>query len=187
MSGHGHIDPSNKKVALLIAVLALVLAFSETLGKGAQTSALSFNIEASNLWSFFQAKTVRSTTLRTAAEALEVELPQVARPEAKEAMEKRIAEWKKNVARYDSEPETQEGRKELAARAKIAEERRDHALAAYHNYEIASAAIQIAIVLASAEIITGVALLTWIAGGLGLIGIAFSLIAFIAPTAIHLF
>ena len=37
MSAAGHIDPSNKKVALLIAVLALVLAFSETLGKSAQT------------------------------------------------------------------------------------------------------------------------------------------------------
>ena len=38
-AGHGHIDPSNKKIALLIAVLALVLAFAETLGKSAQTNA----------------------------------------------------------------------------------------------------------------------------------------------------
>ncbi len=50
MSGAGHIDPSNKKVALLIAVLAAFLAFSETLGSSAQTEALSRNIEASNLW-----------------------------------------------------------------------------------------------------------------------------------------
>ncbi len=187
MSGHGHIDPSNKKVALLIAILALVLAFSETLGKGAQTAALSHNIEASNLWTFFQAKTIRSTTLRTAAEALELELAQASRPEQREAMQKRIADWKASVARYDSEPETQEGRKQLAARAKIAEGQRDHALAAYHNYELASAAIQIAIVLASAEIITGVVLLTWIAGGLGLTGIVFCSLGFFAPTAVHLF
>ena len=187
MSGHGHVDPSNKKIALLISVLALVLAFSETLGKGAQTAALSQNIEASNLWTFFQAKTVRSTTLRTAAEALEVELAQATRPEQRQAMQKRIADWKADVARYDSEPQTQEGRKELAARAKIAEGRRDRALAAYHNYELASAAIQIAIVLASAEIITGVVLLSWIAGGLGLIGIVFCALGFFAPTAFHLF
>ena len=81
MSGHGHVDPSNKKIALLISILALVLAFSETLGKGAQTAALSYNIEASNLWSFFQAKTIRGTTLRTAAEALEVESIHVSSPE----------------------------------------------------------------------------------------------------------
>ena len=42
---HVHVDPSNKKVALFIAVLALVLAFAETLGKGSQTSALASHIE----------------------------------------------------------------------------------------------------------------------------------------------
>ncbi len=187
MSGHGHVDPSNKKIALLISVLALVLAFSETMGKGAQTAALSDNIEASNLWTFFQAKTIRGTMLRTAGEALEAEMAMVSRPETLDAMRKRIADWKTTVARYDSEPETREGRKELAARAKAAEARRDRSLAAYHNYEIASAAIQIAIVLASAEIITGVVLLTWIAGALGLIGIAFCSVGFFAPTAVHLF
>jgi hypothetical protein len=187
MSAHGHVDPSNKKIALLIAILALVLAFSETLGKGAQTAALSHNIEASNLWTFFQAKTIRSTTLRTAAEALEVEMGQPTRQEQKEVMQKRVADWNKTVARYDSEPETQEGRKQLAARAKSAEAQRDRSLAAYHNYELASAAIQIAIVLASAEIITGVAMLAWIAGGLGLLGIVFCTLGFFAPVAVHLF
>ena len=73
MSSGAHVDPSNKKIALQIAILAVVLAFSETLGKGAQTAALSYNIEASNLWSFFQAKTLRQTTMRTAAEALEAQ------------------------------------------------------------------------------------------------------------------
>jgi len=60
-------------------------------------------------------------------------------------------------------------------------------MAAYHHYELASAALQIAIVLASAEIITGVAALTWISGGLGVVGLIFSLIGFFAPLAIHLF
>jgi len=187
MSHGGHIDPSNKKVALIIAVLAAALAFSETLGKSAQTNGLTSHIEASNLWAFFQAKTIRMTTMRTAGEALESELPLAARPEVREAMEKRIADWKKTAARYDSEPETQEGRKELAARAKAAEEKRDRTLAAYHHYELASAALQIAIVLASAEVITGVALLGWFSGGLGLLGIAFCLIGLLAPTAVHLF
>ncbi len=51
----------NKRVALLIAVIALFLAFSETLGKSAQTNALNHQIEASNLWNFFQAKNIRRT------------------------------------------------------------------------------------------------------------------------------
>ena len=63
-----HASGSNKKIALLIAVIALFLALSETLGKGAQTEAISKNVEASNLWAFFQAKSIRRTTVQTAAE-----------------------------------------------------------------------------------------------------------------------
>lgn len=188
MAGHGgHIDASNKKVALLIAILAAGLAFSETLGKSAQTDGLSRHIEASNLWAFFQAKTIRMTTLRTAAEALEVDAARAPAPEAKAALEKRVADWRKAAARYESEPETGEGRKELAARAKAAEQRRDRSLAAYHRYEMSSAALQLGIVLATAHVITGVAFLLWAAAGLGAIGVAFAAIGFVAPTAVHLF
>ena len=139
MSAHGAIDPSNRKVALLIAVLALFLAFAETFGKSAQTEALSSNIEASNLWAFFQAKTIRLTTVRTAAEAAELQLAS-APAEAKPAIAKRIEDWRKTAARYESEPETKEGRKELAERAKAAEARRDRSLAAYHQFETACGA-----------------------------------------------
>ena len=183
MSGHGHVDPSNKKIALLISLLALVLAFSETLGKAAQTEALAQNIEASNLWNFFQAKTIRMTVLRTAGESLAAEVG----PQAGDALKAQITKWKETAERYDSEPSTGEGRKELAARAKAAQAKRDRSMAAYHQYELASGAVQIAIVLASATIITGMNALAWIAGGLGLLGIVFSVIGFFAPTAVHLF
>lgn len=187
MSAHGHhFEASNRQVALLIAILALLLAFAETFGKSAQTQALSSNIEASNLWSFFQAKTIRMTTIRTAAEEAELQLP-VAPAEQKAAMTKRIEDWRKTAARYESEPETNEGRKELAARAKQAEKNRDRSLAAYHHFETASAVLQIAIVLASAEVITGVIALVWGAAGLGAIGLIFVLIGFLAPTAVHIF
>lgn len=187
MSGHGHIDPSNKKIALLIAILALILAFSETFAKSAQTSALSYTIEAANLWSFFQAKTIRMTTIQTAVEAAELELKQTNSRVKEDLLRERIENWKKIAARYDSEPETQEGRKELIARAKIAENKRIQSMAAYHHYELASAALQIAIVLASAQIITGVVVLAWISGGLGIVGLMFSFIGFFAPMSIHLF
>jgi hypothetical protein len=186
MSAGAHIDPSNKKIALLISVLAVVLAFAETLGKGAQTNGLGQNIEASNLWAFYQAKTIRMTTLRTAAESAELDLPALGGAK-REALGKKISDWRSTAARYDSEPETGEGRKELMARAKAAEARRDRALAAYHQYEVASALVQIAIVLASAHIITGVAALLWISVALGVGGVVFCLIGFFAPTALHLF
>ncbi len=182
MSGaHGHADHGgNKGVALLISVLALVLAFSETLGKAAQTAALDANIHAANLWAFFQAKTIRQTVMRTAAEELEAGT-------LSEAQRKQVAKWKETAQRYQNEPETGEGREQLAARAKAAEKTRDVSLAAYHHYELASAAVQIAIVLASASIITSMPALVWIAGGLGVVGVAFCAIGFFAPNAVHFF
>ena len=180
--GHGHVDHhgGNKGIALLISILALVLAFSETLGKGAQTAALAMNIEASNLWAFFQAKTIRQTILRTAAD-------QTAVSPSSGNSQKQIEAWKKTAERYQSEPETGEGREQLAARAKQAEKKRDHAMAAYHHYELASAAVQIAIVLASASIITTMPALVWLAVVLGAVGVAFCGVGFLAPEAIHLF
>lgn len=179
--GHGHGEHGgNKGVALLISVLALVLAFSETLGKGAQTNALALNIEASNLWAFFQAKTIRQTVLRTAAE-------EVAISEKGDAAKKQVDKWRETAQRYQNEPETGEGRDQLAARAKDAEKKRDRSMAAYHHYEVASAAVQIAIVLASASIIAEIAALVWVAAGLGAVGILFCVIGFFFPTAVHLF
>lgn len=175
---------SNKRIALLIGVLALLLAFSEIGGKNAEQDALSKNIEASNLWAFFQAKTIRGTTLRTAAEAMEVELGNATEPAARERLQKRIDSWKATIARYESEPETNEGRKELIARAKAAEARRDISSARDDKYDIVSGLLQIAIVVASAAIITGVALLAWTGVGLGLLGFALMVIAEVAPTAL---
>jgi hypothetical protein len=182
-----HAAGHNKQVALLISVLALFLAFSETLGKSAQTSAISDNVEAANLWAFFQAKTIRMTTLRTAAETATVELPLLGDEAVRTQKQKLIETWKKTAARYDDEPETGEGRKQLAARAKDAEHKRDLAMARYHHYEVASAAYQIGIVLASASIITGMMALAWIGGVLGIAGLAFTGVGLFAPHAVHLF
>ena len=185
--GHSNLlDNINKKVALLIGVMALCLAFSETLGKSAQTGALSYNIEASNLWAFFQAKNIRRTVVLTAAEEMTVNAP--AAPEViKASVTKQIGSWQTTAARYRSEPETREGTAELAERAKAMEKKRDTAMAKYHHYEVASAAFQIGIVLASATVITGAMLLTWLALGLGGVGLLFTAIGLFAPHAVHLF
>jgi hypothetical protein len=186
--GHGDaLNKSNKRIALLIAVLALFLAIAETLGKGAQTDALNLNVEASNLWAFFQAKTIRQTAVRTAGEMVELTRPQVTDPKIGDAITKRLDAWSKTVARWESEPETREGRKELSARALEAQKKRDLALARYHHYEVSSAAFQIAIVLASAAVITGAMALAWLSIGLGALGLAFSGIGLLAPHAVHLF
>jgi len=188
MEAHGHADAGgNKKVALMISVLALCLAFAETFAKSQQTETVHATVEASNLWNFFQAKTVRMTVVRTAAEEVELTLPQLPDGPGRKAVEARIDAWKKTAARYDSEPETQEGRKELMARALKVEEHRKKSLEKYHHFEVGSAAFQIGIVLASATVITGMAIMTWLAAGVGVIGLFFVGVGFFAPGLIHLF
>jgi hypothetical protein len=191
--GHGHTDTAtlNKRVALLIAVIALFLAFSETLGKSAQTAALNHQIEASNLWNFFQAKNIRRTATLVAAEQTKLDLLGAQNDAQKAAISKQVDDWNKTAARYRSEPEAAggkgEGTVELSRRAIEEQHERDTALARYHHYEVASAAFQIGIVLASATVITGMVALSFLAGGLGIVGLAFMAIGLFAPHAVHLF
>jgi hypothetical protein len=181
-----HAAGHNKQIALLIAVLALFLAFSETFGKSAQTESISLNIKASDTWNFFQAKTIRQTSLRTAAEAMALQVPTAPNEEARAAMVKQIESWRATAARYESDPKEKDGRKELRAQAEDYEHRRDTQLARYHHYEVASAAYQIGIVLASAGVITGMMVLPLLGVALGILGLAFTGIGLFAPHAIHL-
>lgn len=181
-----HASGENKKIALLIAVIALCLALSETLGKGAQTESISLNVQASNLWAFFQAKSIRRTVVQAASEQGKLALGTTSDDAAKAALQKQIEDWQKTAARYRSEPETGEGTEQLAERAKHAEEERDLATAKYHHYELASAAFQIGIVLASATIITGIIALAWVSGLLTIVGIGMTALGVYAPHLLHL-
>ena len=187
--GHGH-DNQNKRIAVMISVLALLLAFSETLGKSAQTSALNFQIEASNLWNFFQAKNIRRTVTLVASDTAKIEVAASADEARKAALAKQLDTWTKTAERYRSEPEADhgkgEGTVELSRRAIEMATARDLALNKYHYFEFASAALQIGIVLASAAVITTMVALVWLAGGLGVLGLAFMSMALFFPD-VHLF
>jgi len=184
--GHEGSAATNLRIGLMIAALAALLALLEAGGKSAQTEAINANVKASDLWAFFQSKTARMTTLQTAAEAAKLTLLGDLPAETKTAVQKQIDAWNATAQRYDSEPQTGEGRKELIERAKEAEAERDHKLAAYHLFELGSAASQLAIVLASAAIITGLMFLVYLAGCLGIIAIGLGLIGWLAPTMLHL-
>ena len=111
---------TTSKIALIISVLALCLAFSETFGKTAQTAALNLQIQASNLWNFMQAKPIRRTFTIVQGEAAKIEAATAEGPR-KAALEKQIDDWTKTAARYQSEPEAGggkgEGTRELMRRA----------------------------------------------------------------------
>ena len=175
------VSREDRKIALVIAILALFLSFSETLGKSAQTEAIDANVKSTDTWSFYQAKDTRRTVLNAAADQTTLLAAGLTDPAAKAAVEKQIETWRKTAARYESDPKTGEGRKELAERAKSIEEERDLSMAKYHHYELASAAFQVGIVLASAAVITGMIALAWLSGLLGVVGLGVLSLGVFAP------
>ncbi len=171
-----HEKSGNKWVAVYIAILAVALAITGMGASNAMKDMLSNNIEASNLWSFFQAKTIRKTGIDSAADQMGLIL--AANPALPEAARKQIEDTIKRYraisARYESEPDTKEGRKELIARAKEKEKARDTAQRKDPYFDFAEALIQIAIVLASVSLITRTSLLLIVSFAMSGLGIFLS-------------
>jgi hypothetical protein len=175
----------DRTVALIIAILALLLALSEAGAKKAAHLSMEKNIEASDLFNFYQAKRVRSAIAETAAETLEAQRAALTDPKAQEAFEKQIGDFKTTVARFEQDPKKPEDSLDaLQERAKAAGEARELANRRLEHYELGSGLAQIAIVLASAAIITGMSPLVWFSAVLGVIGVALSAFGFFAPTAL---
>ena len=129
----------------------MVLAICGLGGSNAGKEAVNNNVLASNFFSFYQAKNARQIALELAADEIELGwLNDPALPDAaKQAMRAKLAAYKTTIARYESEPATNEGKKELMARARDHEKKRDHALKQDPYFDYAEALLQIAIVLIS--------------------------------------
>lgn len=167
-------DMFKTRVAILIAVLAMLLAVTGLGGQNAAKEAVNSNVLASNFYAFYQAKNMRQTSFALAADDLELSLANTGLPEeAKAAIRKKIEDYRKNVARYESEPDTQEGKKELLARAKVLEEKRNVAMRQDPYFDYAEVLLQIAIVLASVAIVSGIA---WLVLGSAILGVTGTLL-----------
>ena len=165
-------DRFKQRAAIVIAIFAMLLAITGLGGQNATKEAINENILASNDFSFFQAKNMRQTSLILAANELELAWTTNASlsDEAKAALRKKLEDYRKTIARYESEPDTGEGKKELLTRAREHAAKRDHALKQDPYFDYAEALLQIAIVLVSVSIVAEVVWLACIGGGLGLIG-----------------
>jgi hypothetical protein len=153
------------RAALIIAFMAMLLAITSLGGGNAAEDMANNNIHASDTWAFYQAKSIRQTSLRVAADGFEADLR--ANPnmpaEAREFIQKKVEEYRATAARYEDEPDKEdpgnplkgEGRKQLTARAKDYETQREVASKQDPNFDFAEALFQIAIVLASVAILAG--------------------------------
>jgi hypothetical protein len=177
----------DRRAALIIAILALFLALAEAGAKNAQHASTEANIEASDLFNFYQAKKIRQTIAETAGEVLEAQKAGFADKNTQDAIDKRIADFKTKVAQYESDPKKPEDSLDkIQERAKEAVKDRELANRKLGHYELGSGLIQIAIVLASASIITSIAALMWLSVALGALGALLLAFGFLAPTVLPL-
>lgn len=173
-------DEFNKWVGVYIGVLAVFLAICNVGGSNAAKDATRAHIEASNTWSFFQAKNIRRNSVSLATENLELlvaSLPAMPAT-ARAAIEKKVKDYRLEHDRLTKDPEKGEGLDQLFARGKAFEAERDVAMRRDPYFDWSQALLQIAIVLASVHLIIGNALLLGFSGGLGALGLLLMLNGF---------
>jgi Domain of unknown function (DUF4337) len=130
------------KAGWVIVVFAALLAINTYMGGGNSGKILNNTIDANNIWSFYQAKSIKQT------------LAEMRYDDAVAAKNtQRASELKVKIDRYESDPASGEGKKELMARARELEA--DRAVAKQRGpwYTFAGSLFQIAIVLLSASIL----------------------------------
>ncbi len=110
---HGGGDRWARGVAVLVSALAAALALTEIGGKASQTAYLTHHVTWTNDWAFYQAKNLRAV-VRTSAADLMASLPNAEDPK----IQARIKESQDTAARMRDDPESGEGMKQLAAKAR---------------------------------------------------------------------
>ena len=146
------------KAGLVINIFALFLAVNSWYGGKLSSTVLNNTIQANDTYSFYQAKSIKGTQYEIAAE-------QATDPKIRE-------KYLATVQRYESDPSTGEGKKELLAKARNLEEERDIAKKRSPWIGYANTAFQLSIVVLSASILAvsvPLFLSSFVVAGLGLV------------------
>lgn len=130
------------KAGWVIVVFAALLAINTYLAGGNSGKVLNNTIEANNTYAFYQAKSIKGTLAEMALEDA------LARRDVN-----KVNELSRKIARYESDPATGEGKKELLAKARGLEAERAVAKERSPWYTYAGSLLQIAIVLLTASIL----------------------------------
>ena len=146
---------------MVINVFALLLAVNVWYGGKLSSTVMNNTIKASDVYNFYQAKSLKQS------------LAEQNLYEAQKNGDKaRAEEMKAKIEKYESDPKSGEGKKELLAKATKLEAERDDAKLRSPWIGYASTAYQMAIVILSASILAVSMMLFWSSfavAGLGLI------------------
>jgi hypothetical protein len=149
------------KAGLVIVFMALFLAVNTYIANGFSGTAQTKLLQASNTYGFYQSKSIKQTLAEGQLE------------EAKKGTDReRIAKLEAKIARYESEPDTGEGKRELLAKARAQEAAREEARAHGPWLTFSGMLFQLAIVLLSASILAVNTKMYKASLGVGAIGLA---------------
>lgn len=145
--------------AVWVAILAAAMAIRGVGAEQAKDEMIAKNIQASDTWAQYQAKNMRQTIYKVAADQIgqDLKAPGLS-ADARAAAEKRLEGYAKQIKRYDSEPvkandPSSGGKAEIAERARDYEKERDRLDLKNHNFNLAEMFYQLGLVLASVSIL----------------------------------
>ena len=130
------------KAGMVISVFALILAVNSWYGGKLSSITLNNTISANDVWSFYEAKSIKQMLAEQSLDDAQ------ARKDTK-----KIEQLEAKIARYESDPATGEGKKELMAKARKLEAERDYAKKQSPWIGYASTLYQLSIVVLSASIL----------------------------------
>lgn len=130
------------KAGLVIVFMALFLACNTYLSNNFSGTAQTNLLKASNTYGFYQSKSIKQTIAEGQLEDAKKEKDKV-----------RIEKLEAKIARYESDPASGEGKKELLAKAQAQEASRDEARLHSPWLTFSGMLFQLAIVLLSASIL----------------------------------
>ena len=164
----------DKRVAIYISVLAVLLAIAATGSNDAMKTAQQAGFQGNDHYAYYQSKYVRQSQLKLANDQLQLKMDEAPNVESLPEAARKFIQTKK--AEYDKEIQKLEtdgrhGKAELLAMAESCDNQRKLALAQHPFYDYAMAMLQIAIVLASASIIMGTPFLLYGSVGVGVFAI----------------
>jgi hypothetical protein len=130
------------KAGLVIVVMALFMAVTTYFANSHSGAVMKNMLKATDTYAFYQSKSIKQSIAEGQLEDARAKGDQT-----------RVQKLEAKIARYESEPATGEGKKELLAKAQAFEKARDDASKHSPWLTFASMAFQLAIVLLSASII----------------------------------
>ena len=144
-------DRFGRRVALVTAVYAVVLAVASLGGNNAMKEMLLAQQLSSDQWAFYQAKVIREHQYRAQKLRLELDLEErghAVRPEVRDKMQALLARFAEEEKRYNAE------KKDIEKQAKALEHERDVNRSKDPYFDYAEVLLQIAIVLSSISILS---------------------------------